>query len=286
MPFLKEAPLADINQHSLASVIAIMMDRDRPSRQPQSYRRSAKSVSSLATAQNGRSGSLRLADVAKQHCMGVHTEDWREDMLPTRQYLPMQHIIGSLKRDRDETTKASKSGSASRRRAGRLSSFDDVAAASPMSDDSFMQMLRTPKRRRTIDHTHVEEPSIFDLDPNWTLDQQDLKEIPPEIPRSALPGLNHILNLSTITPDERNTFSEYAPPDLEDPQLLMNEVLSFREDATDEVKDEDTPGELDDTSSTIDGCSPVVPPERDVEVRKAFEEFIDFSDSKRYIAKI
>lgn len=285
-PFLKGAPLGDVNQLTLSSVIAVMVDRDRSASKRPTHRRSAKSVSSLAAAPTATSGSLRLADVAKQHCMGVHTEDWREDMLPTRQYLPMQHIIGSLKRDRDDAKDPVKSGTSARRRAGRHSMYEDVAAASPRSDDSFMQMLRTPKRRRTLDDSYVEISDSFNVSPQWTSGYLDSEHIPLEIPRSALPGLNHVLNLSTITSEEHDAFSEYTPSNLEDPQLLMNEVLQLRGDMMDETKDDDTPGELDDSSSTINEFSPIVPPEREIEVRKAFEEFIDFSDSKRYIAKI
>lgn len=218
--------------------------------------------------------------------MGIHTEDWREDLLPTRQYLPMQHIIGSLKRDRDDATDHIKPGTSSRRRAARHSMYEDVTAASPKSDDSFIQMLRTPKRRRTLDDSFVEVPDTSNYHQHWTSGYQDSDQIPIEIPPSALPGLNHALNLSTLTPNERDVFSEYAPPHLEDPQLLMNEVLQLRESMVDDSKDDETPGELDDTSSTIDEFSPIVPPEREFEVRKAFEEFIDFSDSKRFIAKI
>lgn len=287
MPFLKGAPLADINQHSLSSVIAVMRERDQSSNNSKSCRRStSKSMSSLTAGSAPTSGQLRLADVAKQHCMGVHTEDWREDMLPTRQYLPMQHIIGSLKRDRDEVTEPKKSGTSLRRRAARRSMYDDIAATSPKSDDSSMQMLRTPKRRRTLDNPYTEAPTALNIDPQLSSGYQDSDQILNGIPQSALPDVSHVLNLSTLTPDERDVFLEYTPPDLEDSQVLMNEVLQLQEDMIEETKDDDTPGEMDDTTSTIDETTPIVPPEREIEVRKAFEEFIDFSDSKRWIAKI
>jgi hypothetical protein len=272
---------------NLSSVIAAMSNHDRPSHKPEPRRRSsAKSASSRSSNPTTTSAPLRLADVAKQHCMGIHTEAWREDIAPVRQYLPMQHIIGSLKRDRDDGTDFARPDQSSRHRAARHSMSADIAAASPISDDSFLGMLRTPKRRRTFDSSCTDATMTPDFDSDWHSGDQNYDHIPKEIPRSALPGLNHMINLSTLTPSERDAFSEFAPPDLEDPHFLMNEVLHLREDMMSEYRDDESPGDLDDTSSTIDTFSPIVPPEREIEVRRAFEEFIDYNDTKRYIAKI
>lgn len=272
---------------NLSTVIAAMSNRDRPPHKPEPRRRSsAKSISPRSSNPTSNAAPLRLADVAKQHCMGVHTEAWREDVVPVRQYLPMQHIIGSLKRDRDDGVEFAKPASSSRRGPARHSMSIDLAAASPRSDDSFLEMLRTPKRRRTLDNSYADAAIAPDFDTDWHYGEQNYDHIPKEIPRSALPGLNHVINLSTLTPNERDVFSEFAPQDLEDPHFLMNEVLHLRKDMMSEAKDDDDPGDLDDTSSTIDAFSPIVPPEREIEVRRAFEEFIDYNDTKRYIAKI
>lgn len=273
LPFaLSRALPGHIQQESLnlSSVIAAMSNHDRAPQKPEPRRRSsAKSVSSRSSKSMSNPGPLRLADIAKQHCMGVHTEAWREDVMPVRQYLPMQHIIGSLKRDRDEAAEFTKPALSSRHRNARHSLPDDVAAASPISEDSFLQMLRTPKRRRTLDSSCADVPMTPEFDSDWTFGEQNYDHIPKEIPRSALPGLNHVLNLSTVTPTERDIFSEFAPQDLEDPHFLMNEVLHLREDMMSESRDDDDPGELDDTTSTLDAFSPIVPPEREIEVRKA-----------------
>lgn len=218
------------------------------------------------------STQLRLADIAKQYGMGMHVENWREDQQPVRQYLPLQHIIGSLKRDRDEpVTYIEPPKSKTVRRSKTIDT--------PRTEDSFLDLLRTPKRRKTSLGSFAASETSANSDPDRRFAWQAAEHVAKEIPTSALPGLNHILNLSTITAEERDIFSEYAPKHLEDSQILMNEVLSLREQMTHEGDEEVL--EDDDGAKT-----PVVPPERDAEVRKALEDWIDFNPSKRYIAKI
>lgn len=208
-------------------------------------------------------------------------------MQPIRQYLPLQHIIGSLKRDRDEHVRLFDSEAIHRHRNSNNKPLPDGNAASPLSDDSFIKLLRTPKRRRTSDSSHAESHFTTDTDPDRRFSYQAAQHIPKEIPQSALPGLNHVLNLATITADERDIFTEYAPKHLEDPQILMNEVLQLRENMMDEEDNDKTSEAGDnDASSFVRAPSPLIPPERDAEVRKALEEFVDFNRSHRYIAKI
>ncbi len=235
------------------------------------------------------SGGLRLADVAKQHGMGVHVENWREDMVPVRQYLPMQHIIGSLKRDRDEQVHFVRDEDVPVRRRSLSRRQSEAAAASPRSDDSFLQLLRTPKRRRVSDFSNTSSygtQCTTDSDPDRRFSYQSADHPTKDIPPSALPGLNHVLNLATITADERDIFSEYAPKHLDDPQLLMNEVLQLREQMMGEDAQGEEGGGSDGKMSTVGTGSPIISPERDAEVRKAFENFIDLDGRDPFIAEI
>ena len=243
----------------------------------------ARSMSSFSSSSS--SGGLRLADVAKQHGMGIHVENWREDMFPVRQYLPMQHIIGSLKRDRDEQVQYVRDEDVPARRMSLIRRQSALAAASPRSDDSFLNMLRTPKRRRTSGSSHTGSFCTTDSDPDRRFSYQSAEHTARDIPQSALPGLNHILNLATITADERDIFSEYAPKHLDDSHLLMNEVLQLREQMMDEDR-KDEEDDLDDSASTAETWSPIIPPDRDAEVRMALEKFIDLDGANRFIAKI
>ena len=49
-----------------------------------------------------------------------------------------------------------------------------------------------------------------------------------QLPSSALPGLNMILNLATTTSNEWNLFRAFSPPDLTDPLQLMDAVSRNR----------------------------------------------------------
>lgn len=241
----------------------------------------ARSMSSVSSSSS--LAPLRLADLAKQHGMGIHVDNWREDMAPVRQHLPMQHIIGSLKRDRDELTTLKAFDDASSWDGMQFSLRKEASTASPMSEDSFMHMLRTPKRRRLSTTSRTDSQCTTDSDPDRRFSYQAAEHIAKDIPQSALPGLNHVLNLATITAEERDIFSEYAPKHLEDPQTLMNEVLQLREQMMeDEVKQEEAEGMGDMADMYLD----IVPLKRDAEVRKALEEFIDLNPSRHYIAKI
>lgn len=230
------------------------------------------------------SKGLRLADVAKQHGFGVHVENWREDMLPVRQYLPLQHIIGSLKRDRDETVRY------------MPSQFDKIdivqrqrqlAATSARSEDPFLNELRSSKRRRTSTSSRTESVCTVKSDPDRRFTYQAAEHSAKNIDQAALPGLNHILQLATITADERDIFSEYAPQHLDDSQLLMSEVLQMRErmirGVDDTIKEEEIDDQLRDTQH--EDKDSFIPPERDAEVNKAFEDFVDL-DGTRFIAKL
>ncbi|KAK5317697.1 hypothetical protein LTR70_005702 [Exophiala xenobiotica] len=252
------------------------------------WRSHARSVSSISSASSG--GGLRLADIARQHGMGIHVENWREDMFPVRQYLPMQHIIGSLKRDRDEQVCFRVDEDVSAPRKNLIGRQSELASTSPRGEGSFVQTARTPKRRRTSDSSHTGSQSTLctsDSDPDRRFSYQSVEHMAKEIPQSALPGLSHILNLATITADERDIFSEFAPKHLDDPQLLMNEVLQLRERMMDEgEKDEKYEEDVwDGSASTVGVGSPIIPPERDAEVRKAFENFVDLDGSDSILAK-
>jgi hypothetical protein len=48
------------------------------------------------------------------------------------------------------------------------------------------------------------------------------------VPYEALPGLNKAINMATLTSDEREFFTMFAPGNLKDPQLLMNIVVQER----------------------------------------------------------
>lgn len=250
------------------------------------YAQSTSSTSSLSSAVS----APRLADVVKEHGLGVHVENWREDMLPVRQYLPMQHIIGSLKRDRDEKVRYTHDVDPVRTVGRRRKHERDLAAMSPRSDDSFLDLLRSPKRRRV---SEADSAWSSNSDPDRRYSYQAAEHVSKEISQAALPGLNMALNLATLTAGERDIFSEYAPKHLEDPQILMNEVLQLREKMMNEAYDEETDEFTDDTNdesgdspSTEDFHSPVVPLEREAEVRRAFEDFVDMDGNNRFIAKI
>lgn len=230
------------------------------------------------------SKALRLADIAKQHGFGVHVEHWREDMLPVRQYLPLQHIIGSLKRDRDETvqyviSQSDKLDIVQRQRR--------LAATSPKSEDSFLTELRSPKRRRTST-TSSTRSYCTESDPDRRFSYQTAGHCARDIDQAALPGLNHILNLATITADERDIFSEYAPKHIDDSQLLMSEVLQMRERM---IQGEEGVVKVEETAedqlcyALSDERKGIVPPEKEAEVRKAFEDFVDL-DETRFVAKL
>lgn len=256
---------------------------------------SAQSIASMSsTSSSSRSGNLRLAEVAKQHCMGIHTEAWREDILPVRQYLPLQHIVSSLKRDRDEEAKPPQVGNQWSRKAMRPSGYgddDNVAIASPTSDDSFLHMLNVPKRRRTVDSSQSGSPSVVSADSHSQFSYQAPDRASAHISRSALPRHNHAL-ASTLTPDERDIFSKYALPTLQDAQILMDEVIQLNDQIVDEHEeqhdddDDDDTAHVDNAAIATDAMLPVMPSEREIEVGQAFDEFIDFNDSKRCSAKI
>lgn len=46
------------------------------------------------------------------------------------------------------------------------------------------------------------------------------------LPNKALPGLNKVINTTTLTPLEREFFISFVPAELEDPTALMNAVRS------------------------------------------------------------
>lgn len=237
------------------------------------------------TSEASRNTGLRLADVAKQHGFGVHVENWREDMLPVRQYLPMQHIIGSLKRDRDETVRYMPSQAD---RVDLVQRQRQLAARSPRSEESFADESRSPKRRRTSENSRTESVHTVTSDPDRRFSYQSAEHSAKDIDQAALPGLNHILNLATITAEERDIFTEYAPRRLDDSQLLMSEVLQMRErmirGVDDAIKEEGIDKyqlqDLEDQQSDH-----IIPPERVAEVNKAFEDFIDL-DGTHVIAKL
>ncbi|KAK5076735.1 hypothetical protein LTS08_005906 [Lithohypha guttulata] len=248
------------------------------SQRRQKYTRSRSSASS-----GSFSRALRLADIAKQHGFGMHVENWREDLLPVRQYLPMQHIIGSLKRDRDQAVNYVESPSIYPARDDIVQRQRELAALSPGSEDSFLDELRSPKRRRTSDCSRTESQCTTDSDPDRRFSYQTAEHVAKDIPQAALPGLNHVLNLSTITADERDIFTEYAPKHLDDSQLLMTELLQMRENMINGIDEEDTQDSAD--AGVEEFCSPVLPPEREAEVEKAFEDFLDLQDN-HFLAKI
>lgn len=242
--------------------------------------RSIRSASAVSPSSS--SGSLRLADVAKQLGMGVHVENWREDTKLVQQHLPMQHIIGSLKRDRDEATSFKTFDNIPMWDDIKIPARSETSAQSPLTDDTFLQLLRSPKRRRCSWDSKADSPYTTCSDPDRRFSYQSPEHVPKEISQAALPGLNHVLNLSTITAEERDIFSEYAPKDLEDPHVLMNEVLNLRK-----VMVEGDELSEDAVAEDEDGVHrDLIPADRDAEVRKALEEFIDFSDTRRWIAKI
>lgn len=277
--FNMEALISGENIQRLRSYSSNWSDRRR------SYAQSTSSTSSSSSV-----SAPRLADVVKEHGLGVHVENWREDMLPVRQYLPMQHIIGSLKRDRDEKVRYRHDVDPVKTVERRRKHEREVAAMSPRSDDSFLDMLRSPKRRRV---SEADSMCSTNSDPDRRFCYQAAEHVPKVIPQAALPGLNMVLNLATVTAGERDIFSEYAPKHLEDPQILMNEVLQLREKMMDETYDEETDEFTDDTNdddayspSIEDFSLPIVPPEREAEVRRAFEDFVDLDGNNRFIAKI
>lgn len=253
-----------------------------------SYARSTSSASTTSSV-----SAPRLADVVKEHGLGVHVENWREDLLPVRQYLPMQHIIGSLKRDRDEKVQYRHDFDSSTIVKRHRSSQSGAAAISPRSDDSFLDMLRSTKRRRISSTSQADSACSTTSDPDRRFSYQAVEHVSKEIPQAALPGLNMVLNLATVTAGERDIFSEYAPKHLEDPQMLMNEVLQLREKMIEQAYDEETDEFTDDTNdedayspATEDFRVPIIPPEREAEVRRAFEDFVDLDGNNRFIAKI
>jgi len=202
-------------------------------------------------------------------------------MLPVRQYLPMQHIIGSLKRDRDEQARFVRNEVVPPSRRNLISRQSELAATSPRREDSFLRKTRAPKRRRTSDSSYTGSQCTTDSDPDRRFSYQSADHTAKNISQSALPGLNHILTLATITADERDVFSEYAPKQLDDAQLLMNEVLQLRERMMGEDEED-----LNDSASMAGAMSPTISPERDAEVRKAFENFVDLNGCDRFMAKI
>ncbi|KAK5944809.1 hypothetical protein PMZ80_002010 [Knufia obscura] len=249
---------------------------------PRSHTRSISSYSSTSS-----NGGLRLADIAKQHGMGIHVENWREDQFPVRQYLPMQHIIGSLKRDRDEQVQYVREQDVPARRRSLIRRQSTLIGTSPNHVDLSVQVSATPKRRRVSSSSHTSSQYTTESDPDRRFSYQSTEHMAKAIPQSALPGLSHVLNLATITATERDILSEYAPKQLDDQQLLMSEVLQLREHMMDEEGrgEEDRNAGFDDDASTIGAGSPIIPPERDAEVRKAFENFVVYPDD-RCIAKI
>ena len=256
-----------------------------PDLEAATQRSHARSVSSVSSASG--TAPLRLADLAKQLGMGIHVDNWREDMAPVRQHLPLQHIIGSLKRDRDEPATAKATANTFPWDGTQFLIPTEQPMAFPRSEDSFLHALRTPKRRRLSASSRSDSQYTSDSDPDRRFSYQAAEHIAKDIPQSALPGLNHVLSFATITAGERDIFSEYAPKHLEDPQVLMSEALHLRdlmmkgEHEADE-KENDTE-EVNDAASVH---SDIVSTERDAEVRKALEEFIDMNMDMRCVAKI
>lgn len=245
---------------------------------------SARSNSTVSSASSGT--GLKLKDVAKQYGFGMHVENWREDMQPVRQYLPMQHIIGSLKRDRDEQVRYFINDNSQSKKIHRARRQTVASAASAGSNDSFLDALSTPKRRRISDSSKASQYSA-QSDPDRKFSYQVAGHASEDISEVALPGPNHVLNLATITADERDIFAEYAPKHLDDSQLLMNEVLGMQKPMVTHKSMNDFGEYTDEHAVSSAGLrSPIIPPERDAEVRKAFEDFVDLSDNNRFIAKL
>ena len=254
--------------------------------------RSTRAESTSSFSSTTSTNRIRLAELAKQYGMGVHVENWREDATPIRQYLPLQHIIGSLKRDRDEKVlfrpEPEKEPKTPPRTLLRQYTEADISACSPKSDDSFLSLLRSPKRRRISDSSNADS----DTDPDRRFSWQASTHVAKELPEAALPGLNHILNLATITTNERNILSEYAPKHLDDSQVLMTEVLALRERMGDVEGAIETVGldDLEDDANVdpelLKLTEPIIPPERDEEVRTALKDFVAARRKGQYIAKI
>lgn len=196
----------------------------------------------------------------------------------------MQHIIGSLKRDRDEYDPCYDAGAGSMTLSD-VSGHPSLASVSPRSEDSFLQSLRSSKRRRASTISHAWSTSTTDTDPDRRFSWQSNTHKSKGISSSALPGLNQILAGATITANERDIFSEYAPKQLHDPQVIMREVLQLREQMADEG-DEIKEHEVEDGHASTFNTSPAtMQPEQEEQIRQAFKSFIDQSGGHNLVVQ-
>lgn len=167
------------------------------------------------------SSQLNLAQLAKIRVMAVHVENWRDDSQCAQQHIGLQHVIGSLRRDEDDSVDQGMPHS-------ERDYIVDIPATPAWSEDSFLHLLRSPKSDQ-----HSTSTKASGLTPETPNEQYQESEQAPEpskasIATAALPGLNMALNIATLTASERAMFAELAPKDLEDPHVLNAEVLRSR----------------------------------------------------------
>ncbi|EXJ57738.1 uncharacterized protein A1O5_12528 [Cladophialophora psammophila CBS 110553] len=108
--------------------------------------------------------------------------------------------------------------------------FEDLSRDSPFAEDNRpWDITRRPISRRSdsVYSPFLDEIEAgfenTDLETEWCSDESCF-----QLPQSALPGLNIMLNLATTTSEEWNFFMTLAPPGLQDPLKLMDAVLGKR----------------------------------------------------------
>lgn len=204
------------------------------------------------------SSQLNLAQLAKQQVMAVHVENWRDDAHSVQQHIGMQHILGSLKRDEDENVGQAILPS-------EIDYSRDIPATPAWSEDSFLQLLRSP----ASDHAST-STKVLGLTPESPNEESSQLHHSPghdvtDIATAALPGLNMALNIATISASERALFAGFAPKTLEDPHALNAEVLRSRREMMTSTSDE----------TKVEERSPAIGEEHS-RVATDFDEFIDF----------
>ncbi|KIW95795.1 uncharacterized protein Z519_02859 [Cladophialophora bantiana CBS 173.52] len=110
------------------------------------------------------------------------------------------------------------------------SGFEDLSRDSPFAEDNTpWNVTRRPISRRS---DSVYSSFLNEIEAgfeNKDLETECCSNKPCfQLPQSALPGLNIMLNLATTTSEEWNFFMTLAPPDLQDPLKLMDVVLRKR----------------------------------------------------------
>ena len=142
---------------------------------------------------------LRLSDIVKEQNLITFSEDWMHQRVA--------HSDSWMSPPRQISTYSPTTRQIHITSPNENSPFS-VCAGSSISGTSWFDELSTPQ--------HNDELSETQSQPDES------------VPYHALPGLNKVINMATLTPHERSIFAELAPREFQDPLDLMAAVVRNR----------------------------------------------------------